>query len=92
MVVVVVGGGVLGVVVVVGGVVVVVVVVVGGGGGGGGGGGVPAVDVPNVSAQYTAPFGATAAPMPVARKADCSMLARWPGDESQPCMTASADG
>jgi len=83
--------------------VVVGAVVAGGGGGaavvvGGGeavvvvgGGGLPPSGKPKSSAQYTAPFDAIAAPIPVAVQ-PASMFALWSGLPSQPAITAAAVG
>jgi hypothetical protein len=63
----------------------------GGAGGRGEGGGLPPETVPNVCAQYSVPFGAAAAPTPIARNDAPSMLALWPGELSQLCITEAAD-
>lgn len=63
----------------------------GGAGGRGEGGGLPPATVPNVCAQYSVPFGAAAAPTPIARNDAPSMLALWPGELSQLCITEAAD-
>jgi hypothetical protein len=54
--------------------------------------GVPeSTTVPKACVQKMRPTLSTATPMPIERADGISMLALWPGDVSQPCMTDSGD-